>query len=136
MLGSYIVNSAGSSSYFAGGVIAYSNKVKINILGVPPSLLKKHGAVSLPVAKAMATGVAKKLASNCGIGITGVAGPKGGTSQKPVGCVAIATCYGKKNTARLYRLYGDRSFIRQRAVATALFQMLSLLKNRPGAGTR
>lgn len=128
LLASNIVGIAGASSYFAGGVIAYSNKIKTNVLGVPVTLIKKYGAVSIPVAKAMAAGVAKKISCHCGIGITGVAGPTGGTRKKPVGNVCIASCCGKKNQAESFQFYGDRSFIRQRAVTTALFQMLSLLK--------
>ena len=130
LLGSRIVNASGASSYFPGGVIAYSNKVKTDVLGVSTALLKKYGAVSIPVAKAMAQGVAKKFSCECGIGITGVAGPTGGTRQKPIGYVCIASCCGKKISAKSFQFYGDRSFIRNSSVATALFQMLSLFKKK------
>lgn len=128
LLGSRIVSVSGASSYFAGGIIAYSNKVKTRLLGVSSALLKKYGAVSLPVAKAMAQGAAKNFSCECGIGITGVAGPTGGTRQKPMGYVCIASCCKEKMITESFQFYGDRSFIRNRAAATALFQMLSLLK--------
>ena len=127
-LGSRVVNVSGASSYFAGGVIAYSNKVKTKLLGVSSAQIKKYGAVSLPVAKAMAQGVAKEFSCECGIGITGVAGPTGGTRQKPIGYVCIASCCREKIITEPFQFYGDRSFIRNRAASTALFQMLSLLK--------
>ncbi len=128
LIGSRVVNASGASSYFAGGVIAYSNKVKTKFLGVSSVLLKKYGAASLPVAIAMAQGVAKKFSCECGIGITGVAGPTGVTRQKPIGYVCIASCCREKTITESFQFYGDRSFIRNRATATALFQMLSLLK--------
>lgn len=128
MLGSRIVSLSGASSFFAGGVITYSNESKTKLIGVSHALIKKHGAVSIPVAKAMARGAAKKFVSHCSIAITGVAGPKGGTKEKPVGLVCIASCCNEDIVAESFNFYGDRSFIRQRAVQTALFQMLSLLK--------
>ena len=130
LLSSRIVNASGASSYFEGGIIAYSNEVKINVLDVSPALLKKYGAVSLPVATAMAQGVAKRFSCECGIGITGVAGPAGGSRKKPVGFVCVASCCGEKNIAEAFQFYGDRSFIRARAVTTALYQMLRLLKKK------
>ncbi|MEE9165513.1 MAG: CinA family nicotinamide mononucleotide deamidase-related protein [Nitrospinota bacterium] len=128
LLGSRVVSVSGASSYFAGGIIAYSNKVKTKLLGVSSALLKKYGAVSLPVAKAMAQGAAKEFSCECGIGITGVAGPTGSTRQKPIGYVCIASCCREKIITESFQFYGDRSFIRNRAAATALFQMFSLLK--------
>jgi nicotinamide-nucleotide amidase len=130
LVGSYITNIPGASSYFVGGIVAYSNEAKTKLLGVPPALIKKYGAASLPVAEAMTHGVVKKFSCECGIAITGVAGPTGGTRQKPVGYVCIASCCGKKTMAESFQFYGDRSFIRNRSAATALFQMLSLLKKK------
>lgn len=128
LLAGHIVNTAGASFYFSGGIIAYSNKIKVDLLGVSEALLKKYGAVSIPVAKAMAAGARGKFSCKCSIAITGVAGPIGGTPQKPVGYVCIASYCGEKFKAESFQFNGDRSFIRQCAVATALFQMLTLLK--------
>lgn len=128
LLSSRIVNVPGASAYFFGGVIVYSNKAKTKLLNVSADLLKKYGAVSLPAAKAMAQGAAKRFSCKCGIGVTGVAGPTGGTPQKPVGYVCVASCCGKKIVAESFQFDGDRSFIRNRSVATALFQMFALLK--------
>lgn len=131
LLASRIVSVSGSSSYFSGGVIAYSNKVKTDHLGVSPSMLKEYGAVSIPVALAMATGAAKKFDCECGIGITGVAGPSGGTIKKPVGYVCIASCSKKKIRTDSFQFYGDRNMIREQAATNALFQLLSSLKGGP-----
>ncbi len=128
LLSSRVVSVSGASSYFSGGGIAYSNEVKTNLLGVSSALLTQPSTVSLPVATAMAQGAAKEFSCECGIGITGVAGPTGGTRQKPVGYVCIASCCREKIITESFQFYGDRSFIRNRAAATALFQMLSLLK--------
>jgi nicotinamide-nucleotide amidase len=121
LLGGRIVNLAGASNVFAGGVIAYSNRAKTKLLGVPAQLVKKHGAVSIPVAEAMALGAARKFSCRCGVGITGVAGPAGGTSKKPVGFVCIACRCGSKVITRSHRFYGGRQMIRERAVRTGNF---------------
>jgi len=120
MLASSIVDVAGSSNYFLGGVVSYSNMAKEDFLGVPHILLKRHGAVSPEVAKAMAEGVRERFNSTCGIGITGIAGPGGATRTKPVGLVYIALAC--KDSVRIKRFVfpGDRSSIRQRSVIAAL----------------
>jgi nicotinamide-nucleotide amidase len=119
MLGARITAIPGSSDVFVGGVLAYDNSTKIELLGVAAAEIEAHGAVSEPVAVAMARGVRIRLGSDVGIAITGVAGPGGGTPAKPVGTVWIALD-GKASGARGLRLIGDRTEIRQRATQAAL----------------
>jgi nicotinamide-nucleotide amidase len=103
----------GSSAYVLSGVVAYSNQAKTDFLGVSPDLIAHHGAVSEPVAAAMADGIRSKTGSSFGVGITGIAGPDGGTPQKPVGTVAIAVV-GPDGVAkvRTLSLPGSRSMIK------------------------
>lgn len=119
MLGARITAIPGSSDVFLGGVLAYDNSVKVELLGVESELIEMNGAVSEPVVKAMARGIRERLSADIGIAITGVAGPSGGTVEKPVGTVWIALD-GKAATARGLRLIGDRAEIRQRATQAAL----------------
>jgi PncC family amidohydrolase len=90
ILSSRIVNVPGSSEYFLGGVVAYSNKIKMKVLGVMPETLLKYGAVSEQTAREMALGVKRLFGSDCAIATTGIAGPGGGTEEKPVGLTYIA----------------------------------------------
>jgi nicotinamide-nucleotide amidase len=115
-----ITDRAGSSEIFVGGVIAYANEVKIAHLGVTPQDLARHGAVSEIVARQMARGVADRFGAAAGIGITGIAGPGGGTADKPVGTVWRATCLDGEVEARLLTFVGDREAIRERAAQEAL----------------
>ena len=119
MIGSRITAVAGSSDVFLGGVIAYDNSVKREQLGVPDSDLEEFGAVSEEVAVKMAESVRKTLKADIGIGITGVAGPGGGTAAKPVGMVWVALD-GVGKEARCLRLFGTREEVRQRASQAAL----------------
>jgi nicotinamide-nucleotide amidase len=119
MLGARITAIPGSSDVFIGGVLAYENTTKVEMLGVEPADVEKHGAVSEAVAVAMARGVRSRLAADIGISITGIAGPGGGTPDKPVGTVWIALD-GRANGARGLRLIGDRTEIRQRSAQAAL----------------
>lgn len=120
MLSSKIVDIPGSSDYFTGGIVAYSNEVKIVHLGVSANDLKEFGAVSSQVAEQMAIGVRRKLGSTYGIGITGIAGPGGGTPTKQVGLVYIALATSKKTFVRKYTFLGNRNAIRTRATTSAL----------------
>jgi nicotinamide-nucleotide amidase len=115
-----ITDRAGSSDVFVGGVVAYSNAVKVAELGVSPEDLAKHGAVSEPVARQMARGVKERFGASAGIGITGVAGPGGGSPEKPVGTVWLAIAVGDFVDARLVSLPGDRTAVRERAAQAAL----------------
>jgi nicotinamide-nucleotide amidase len=119
LLGARLTAIPGSSDVFLGGVLAYDNSVKTELLGVEPALLATHGAVSEQVAVAMAHGVRTRLSSDVGVSITGVAGPGGGTPEKPLGTVWIAID-GRAPRAVGLRLIGDRTEIRQRAVQAAL----------------
>ena len=104
---------AGSSEYFVGGVVAYSNRVKREQLGVPEALIERHGAVSSQVVEAMASGVASRLGSDWGIAVSGVAGPGGGTPEKPVGTVDVALYKaGAGLRSRRLKLPGDRRVVR------------------------
>lgn len=127
LLGHSLTNTAGSSNYFVGGVIVYSNQTKTKLLGVPPSLLKKYGAVSQPVAEYMALAIRKILKTDFGISITGIAGPTGGTKTKPVGLTYIAVAKQKEVFCRKYHFKGTRIRIKTAAVNSALQQLLPLL---------
>ena len=119
LLGERLTNIPGSSDVFLGGVIAYHNDVKRNLLGVPAEDVEKYGAVSEQVAMQMATGVREKLGADVGVSVTGIAGPGGGTPEKPVGLVWIAV-HASGVKARRFHVGGDRAEIRQRAAQAAL----------------
>lgn len=110
----------GSSKYFIEGVVAYSNEAKMRTLDVEPILLLEHGAVSGPVAEAMAEGIRKRAGTDFGLAITGVAGPGGGTEDKPVGLVYIALATEDRIEHRKLNLPGDRNLVRWRASQAAL----------------
>jgi nicotinamide-nucleotide amidase len=120
LLAGRITDVPGSSEYFLEGVVTYSNEAKTRMLGVPAAMIEEHGAVSEPVACAMAAGVRKLAGSTFGIGITGVAGPGGGSEEKPVGLVYIALADEDNATARKFLFPGDRQFIRTLSVNAAL----------------
>jgi PncC family amidohydrolase len=113
---------AGSSAYVVGGMVAYSNDVKVRDLGVDAALIAAHGAVSEPVAAAMADGVRSRLGAEWGLSVTGIAGPSGGSEAKPVGTVVIAVS-GNRPSVRTYRFLGDRHTVRLFSVAAALDQL-------------
>jgi nicotinamide-nucleotide amidase len=119
-----------ASDVLVGGVVAYANQVKVSQLGVDPVVIASEGAVSEAVARAMATGVAERLGADCGVGITGVAGPGGGTKDKPVGTVWYAAKAFGRCVARLERFPGDRDGVRERSAQAALFLLLRLLEGR------
>jgi nicotinamide-nucleotide amidase len=119
LLGERITNIPGSSDVFLGGVIAYHNDVKREELAVRQEDVDHYGAVSEEVVLQMAVGVRKRLAADIGIAITGIAGPGGGTTEKPVGLVWIAVD-AAETKARRFQLFGDRTEIRQRAAQAAL----------------
>jgi nicotinamide-nucleotide amidase len=118
----------GSSGCVQGGVVAYSNEAKTNLLGVDPALIEEHGAVSPEVAEALADGAIARFDSQFGVGITGVAGPDGGTKEKPVGyvCWCVKRDDGSK-VARDVRLPGDRNEVRDRATTVAMHMLRRLL---------
>jgi nicotinamide-nucleotide amidase len=109
----------GSSAWVRGGVVAYANDVKTAQLGVLEAMLAAHGAVSEPVAQAMADGVRTRLGADIGLAVTGIAGPDGGTDAKPVGTVVIAAS-GAVEAVKTFRFLGDRQMVRLQSVAAAL----------------
>ena len=111
---------AGSSEWVLGGITAYADDVKVAQLGVPAELIADHGAVSEPVAAAMAQGARERLGAELGIGVTGIAGPAGGSATKPVGTVVIAVSLGPLEEVRTFRFLGDRQMVRQQATQAAL----------------
>ncbi len=128
LMASRLTERAGASSYFAGSVVAYSNAAKTALLGVAPALIERHGAVSTEVAQALADGAAQRFGASFGIGITGIAGPDGGTEEKPVGTVCL--CVSAGDEGRLTRrtlLPGARSDVRDRATTVALHMLARLL---------
>jgi nicotinamide-nucleotide amidase len=125
---------SGSSEWFERGYITYSNQSKTECLGVPAGLIESQGAVSEPVARAMAQGAQRNAGANVGISITGVAGPTGGTAEKPVGTVCfgwtIPNTAGENVTASQTKLFsGDRQAIRQQATEYVLAGLVQLLNN-------
>jgi nicotinamide-nucleotide amidase len=125
---------SGSSEWFERGYITYSNQAKTECLGVPDALIQAYGAVSEPVAKAMAQGAQHNAGVNIGVSVTGIAGPTGGSAEKPVGTVcfgwAIPNATGEFVTTCETKLFsGDRQSIRQQATEHALAGLLQLLSN-------
>ena len=120
LVGHRLTNVPGSSDYFLGGIISYSNDVKENNLGVAKSTLEKHGAVSGETAAEMAENVRLKLGSDLGLAITGIAGPDGGTDEKPVGLTYIALADGKETRVKEFRFLSDRKLNKNASSQTAL----------------
>lgn len=121
LIGHRLTQVPGSSAYFDRGIVCYSNGAKTELLGVPTSLLEKHGAVSAPVAAAMANGIRERSGTDIGLSVTGIAGPDGGTATKPVGLVFIGFDPGEGETmTKEFRFHGDRHVIKQRSSQAAL----------------
>jgi nicotinamide-nucleotide amidase len=119
----------GSSDVFLGGVVAYSNEVKVRELGVPESLLREHGAVSAEAAAAMAAGARRRLGADVAVAVTGIAGPGGGTAAKPVGLVYVAAESPDADSLASVQIPGDREAVRERATALALHALRRLLSH-------
>ncbi len=125
LLAARIADRAGSSAYLVGGVVSYSNEAKVELLGVDAALIDEHGAVSEPVARAMAEGALARFDADTAVGITGIAGPGGGSAEKPVGTVCFGVALsGRPTLVRTLRLPGDRSDVRERSTTVAM-NMLS-----------
>ncbi len=126
-----ITDFPGSSTYFCGGVIAYADRIKLELLGVEEAVLVENGAVSEAVAAGMARGVADLLNADVGVGVTGIAGPGGGTPEKPVGTVwcAVAAQGGVRTSHRVFS--GDREAVRERASQAALLLLYQMLAAAP-----
>jgi nicotinamide-nucleotide amidase len=128
LLAARLTDRAGSSEYVAGGVVSYSNAAKANLLGVDPALIEKHGAVSEPVAEAMAAGALQRFGADTAVAITGIAGPGGGTPEKPVGTVCFTVMLdGGRTDTRTLRLPGSRSDVRERSTTVAMHLLRRIL---------
>jgi nicotinamide-nucleotide amidase len=124
----------GSSAYVMGGVVAYSNEAKVELLGVDPELIERHGAVSEPVADAMAEGALRRLDADTAVAITGIAGPGGGSDEKPVGTVCWSVKLGDgRGITRTVHLPGDRAEIRDRSTTVAMHLLRRALSAPPVA---
>ena len=129
LLAKLITDISGASEYFTYGWVTYSNMAKITELGVPAELIEKHGAVSEEVAAAMASQARKKAGSDFAISITGIAGPTGGTNDKPVGLVYIGLCDAQRVQTKRFIFLADRESVRMRAAQTALNMLRLRLRN-------
>ena len=136
MIGSLITEQPGSSEYFVGGVIAYSNDVKREQLGVAQSLLDAVGAVSREVGEAMAQGVRSRLGSSLGVAVTGIAGPAAEGTTKPVGLTYVAVASDVHVTSREFKFDGDRSSVRRQAAAEALRMLIAEARSLRAAASR
>jgi nicotinamide-nucleotide amidase len=143
MLAARLTDRAGSSAYFVGGLVVYSNQAKVSLAGVEPELIERFGAVSEQVAAALAQGAIERLDADIGVGITGIAGPDGGTEDKPVGTVCFSvelrSAHGVTDMTRTVRLPGGRADVRDRSTTVALHLVRRLLRGETGMqlpGTR
>jgi len=128
LIGHRITNVPGASRYFLGDVVAYDNEVKINLLGVPREVIIKHGAVSEECARYMAEGVRKLLGADVSVATTGIAGPTGGTKEKPVGLVYMAVSY-KTVEVRKYLFKGSRLEIKNQTAENAMKFVVEVLSD-------
>ncbi len=120
LLASRLTDVPGSSDYVERGVVCYSNRSKTEVADVPAALIAEHGAVSEPVARAMAEGIRSRAGTNIGIGITGIAGPGGGTVEKPVGTVSVAVIGDNESRVRTFQFIGGRDMVKFQAAQAAL----------------
>jgi len=123
-----ITNVSGSSQVFWGSVVSYNNSIKTQLLHVSESTLKAYGAVSEQSAKEMAEGARSQLKTSIAISVTGIAGPSGGTSEKPVGTVWVGISFNGKTSAKKHEFKGDRETLKMRFSQIALFTLLDCLK--------
>lgn len=130
LLGAALTSIPGSSEVFLGSAVTYSNRSKISVLGVDKEIIDAYGAVSQKTASAMARGAVKIFGSHVGISITGIAGPGGGTEEKPVGTVCIAVTDGFRSLSSIFNFDGDRETIRNRSVTEACGFMIDFIEGR------
>jgi nicotinamide-nucleotide amidase len=132
LLASRLTDVPGSSDYVDRGVVCYSNRAKTDLAGVAEALIAEHGAVSEPVALAMAEGIRSRAGTNVGVGITGIAGPGGGTPEKPVGTVAIAVAVDEETRVRTFQFLGSREMVKFQAAQSALNMTRLMVLRQPG----
>lgn len=129
LLSSTLTDVSGSSQWFRGGVVAYANEVKRDLLGVPGEVLDAHGAVSEEVVKVMAQGVQKAVGASVSVAVSGVAGPTGGTPDKPVGTVWMAWCInGTVVRTKLNQFEGSRDEVKEQTVMHAVNGLMGILR--------
>ncbi|QGY39959.1 nicotinamide-nucleotide amidohydrolase family protein [Pseudodesulfovibrio cashew] len=128
LLSSTLTDVPGSSEWFAGGIVAYAYEVKTKLLGVPKEMLEEHGAVSEPVVRAMAETVLKTVGADVSVAISGIAGPGGGTPDKPVGTVWMAWAWAGGVRAKCYTFSGDRASVKGQSVMAAVNGLLSVAR--------
>jgi len=132
MISAACTDLAGSSAWFERGFVTYSNEAKTELLGVDPALIKRHGAVSEEVARAMASGAVAHSRAQVSVAVTGVAGPTGGSAAKPVGTVWFGFQVGGQLTSEMKRFDGDRAAVRSATVQHAVQRLLELLRATGG----
>ena len=132
LLAHHITNVSGSSAYYLGGIVAYANKVKEESLGVRHETLLVHGAVSEEAAREMASGARQRMGADVALSITGIAGPTGGTPEKPVGLVYVALSAPDVETCRRHVWQGDRLANKQQSAEAALELLLAYLHDGRG----
>jgi competence/damage-inducible protein CinA-like protein len=132
LLASRLTDVPGSSAYVDRGLVCYSNQSKIDLAGVPPLTIEQHGAVSEPVAAAMAEGIKSRAGTRIGVGITGIAGPGGGTPEKPVGTVAVAVAVDDEVRVRTFQFIGSREMVKFQATQSALNMTRLMVLRQPG----
>ena len=133
LVGHGITMVAGSSGYYRGGLVCYADEVKLTVLGVPATMLERHGAVSAQVAVAMAEGIRRLVGSDYGVAVTGVAGPGGGSEAKPVGLTYVAAAGPDGHDVRRRTWDGDRAGNKQRSAVAALELLCEVIAADPGA---
>jgi competence/damage-inducible protein CinA-like protein len=127
LIASRLTDIPGSSRYVDQSVVVYSNEAKTDLLGVSPDLLREHGAVSEPVAVAMAEGIKAKARAGIGVGVTGIAGPSGGSPEKPVGTVVVSVVTDADHRVRTFRFFGEREQVKFQAAQAALDMVRRML---------
>jgi len=131
LIGNRLTNVAGSSHYFQGGVVSYSNRAKVDLLGVSAGTIETHGAVSAETAREMAMGVRFRMHTDLGLAVTGIAGPDGGSHDKPVGTVHIALSSEKESFTEKYRFWGNRKQIKLNSAMMAMDWVRRYLNGDP-----
>ena len=131
LLGHRLTSVPGSSAYFERGILAYSSRAKEELLGVPESILKSHGSASAPCAEAMVRGVIKLTDASCGLAVTGIAGPNGGTPTRPVGTVFVGLAIRGETLARRFHFAGDRAAVKWQSTQAALDLLRRSLRGQP-----
>ena len=129
LVGAALTGLPGSSAWYLGGIVAYSNNLKLRLLGVPPEILEARGAVSLETARAMAEGACAATGADYAISITGIAGPAGGTPEKPVGLVYVAVATPHGTATFKHRFSGSRADVRNAAAEAALRHLLAAVES-------